>query len=112
MLGPRVRLHLRHRPRFCCWRPIALLSALTITAGLSGCAAKGYRFVVPDGFAGSVRIDFGVPTSPRLPVQDGLLVVRVPRDGVVQTPNSIRAPSATSSTRRSPEAPSSRHPQT
>ncbi len=47
--------------------------------------AQSFHLVFPDAYRGWARIDFGSPTSPRLPTKNGELVVVVPPSGVVQT---------------------------
>jgi hypothetical protein len=46
---------------------------------------KAYTWILPDGYAGWVRVDFGVVGAKPLPVEDGYRVLRVPESGVVET---------------------------
>jgi hypothetical protein len=50
---------------------------------------KSYTWVLPDGYAGWVRVDFGVVGAKPLPVEDGYRVLRVPESGVIETCDAL-----------------------
>ncbi len=43
------------------------------------------RFVLPAGYVGWVRVEFGVSGAPPVPVEDGQYVFRIPRSGLLKT---------------------------
>jgi hypothetical protein len=44
-----------------------------------------YRFLIPEGYVGWVRIDFNVNNAPPLPVENGYYLVKVPPTGRLRT---------------------------
>jgi hypothetical protein len=44
-----------------------------------------YRFLIPEGYVGWIRIDFNVAGAPELPMEDGYYVFRFPESGRLQT---------------------------
>ncbi len=50
---------------------------------------KAYLWLLPPGYVGWVRIDFGVPGEAPLTKEDGYSVLPVPADGVVRTCDSL-----------------------
>lgn len=46
---------------------------------------RASRFVIPEGYVGWVRIEYGVPDASPLPVEEGEHVFRIPADGVLRT---------------------------
>jgi hypothetical protein len=50
---------------------------------------KAYTWILPEGYAGWMRVDFGVVGAKPLPVEDGYRVVRVPDSGVVETCDAL-----------------------
>jgi hypothetical protein len=47
------------------------------------------RFVLPEGFAGPLRVYYGITGAPPLPVENGWRVIKVPRSGHVETSSPI-----------------------
>jgi hypothetical protein len=43
------------------------------------------RYLIPSGYVGWVQVQYGIPTAPPLPREDGGQLIRVPPSGVVQT---------------------------
>lgn len=70
---------------------IAGIAGISILAGAAGfvwvqrTASQTVIYVLPAGYVGWIRVDFGVPTAAPLARADGAYVVRVPRGGVVDT---------------------------
>jgi hypothetical protein len=50
---------------------------------------KAYIWLLPDEYAGWVRVDFGAPSAPSLPEEDGYRVLRVPENGIVRTSDAL-----------------------
>ena len=44
-----------------------------------------YRFLIPEGYVGWIRVDFNVPDAPQLPVEDGFYIFKFPETGRLQT---------------------------
>lgn len=51
--------------------------------------AKRYRILIPEGYHGTVYINFGVKNAPSLQLEDGYKLITVPSDGIVQTSSEI-----------------------
>lgn len=47
-----------------------------------------YRFLIPEGYVGWVRVDFGVAGAPPLPAEDGYYVLKIPLTGRLKTSSS------------------------
>jgi hypothetical protein len=47
-----------------------------------------YRFLIPEGYVGWVRVDFDVASSPELPIEEGYYVFKFPKSGRLQTSSS------------------------
>ena len=47
-----------------------------------------YRFLIPEGYVGWIRVDFNVPDAPPLPVEDGFYIFKFPETGRLQTSSS------------------------
>jgi hypothetical protein len=47
-----------------------------------------YRFLIPEGYVGWVRVDFDVASAPALPIEDGYYVFKFPTSGRLQTSSS------------------------
>jgi hypothetical protein len=69
---------------------ICLASLLLLTGG---CLRTRHptQFLIPNGYVGWVDISYGVHDAPRLPVEGGYTVVRVPANGKAQTSTEIEA---------------------
>lgn len=52
-------------------------------------ARTNQRFVLPEGFAGPLRVYYGISGAPALPVEEGWRVITVPRSGHVETSSPI-----------------------
>jgi hypothetical protein len=50
--------------------------------------ALPYRFLVPEGYVGWIRVDFDVSNAPLLPVEDGFYIFKFPKSGRLQTSSS------------------------
>jgi hypothetical protein len=73
-----------------------LLFSMTLTAFLVICLASipatgqekrrlPYRYLIPEGYVGWVRIDFNVKDAPPLPVEDGYYLLKIPLTGRLKT---------------------------
>jgi hypothetical protein len=49
---------------------------------------RAYRFLIPEGYVGWVRVDFDVPGAPELPVDDGFYIFKFQKSGRLQTSSS------------------------
>lgn len=89
-------------PRFVNKRSWVPLIATVLTLGLTllvierlqqvaepAPARTSQRFVLPEGFAGQLRVYYGIAGAPALPVEDGWRVITVPRSGHVETSSPI-----------------------
>jgi len=47
--------------------------------------ALPYRFLIPEGYVGWIRVDFDVPGAPPLPIEDGFYIFKFPESGRLQT---------------------------
>jgi hypothetical protein len=47
-----------------------------------------YRFLIPEGYVGWVRVDFDVVGASELPIEDGYYVFKFPKSGRLQTSSS------------------------
>lgn len=47
--------------------------------------ALAYRFLIPEGYVGWIRIDFGISGTAPLPMQDGFYVFKISETGRFQT---------------------------
>ena len=72
---------------------LTIATAITMLVLSSYSAGKdiGYRFILPKGYTGWVRIQFGVPSAPELQIDDSgyEATVFVPETGFVQTNSSF-----------------------
>jgi hypothetical protein len=51
-------------------------------------ASTPYRFLIPEGYVGWVRVDFDVPTAPPLTIEKGYYIFKFPKSGRLQTSSS------------------------
>ncbi len=63
---------------------MTVIGGATLVSGRTQ-TPQSFDLIFPDGYRGWVRIDFGSPTAPPLPMEDGAYRVVVPPSGVVQT---------------------------
>lgn len=50
--------------------------------------ALPYRFLIPEGYVGWIRVDFDVSNAPQLPIEDGFYIFKFPESGRLQTSSS------------------------
>ncbi len=64
-----------------------MLSLLLLLLPLHGCSngRRSCRYLIPSGYVGFVRIDYGVSGAPSLPLEQGFLLFRIPSTGYLQT---------------------------
>jgi hypothetical protein len=73
------------------WRLLVGLIASLVLLGfvlaysLNGPSRTPMRYLFPQGFTGKYSIELGVKTAAPLPVEDGFLVLQIPKDGQLQT---------------------------
>lgn len=79
------------------WAARAVLVA-TLACGVAACSPDArtqdaesrclpmYRFLVPEGYVGWIRVDFNAKDAPALPVEGDHLVFRIPESGYLRTP--------------------------
>jgi hypothetical protein len=73
------------------WVAWGLVLASAVGALVGGCyqRRRSQRFLLPDGYVGWFEVRYGVQSAPALPVQDGFDLVRVPKNGLVETSTPI-----------------------
>jgi hypothetical protein len=59
-----------------------------LTFGQNRNGTLPYRFLIPAGYVGWVRVDFDVPGAPELPVEEGYYIFVFPKSGRLQTSSS------------------------
>jgi hypothetical protein len=69
-------------------RALTLLALASIAAGC-GQERHAIRYLLPEGYTGGVAIVYGVKGAAALPMEDGRLLVRIPRDGLLRTSTTI-----------------------
>lgn len=75
---------------------IVVSAALIITlqmASISICGQTSrktlpYRFLIPEGYVGLIRVDFDVAGAPPLPIEDGFYIFKFSESGRLQTSSS------------------------
>lgn len=67
----------------------AIVLCLSVASGLAnGPQARPkypYKFLIPEGYVGWVRVDFYVQGAPALPIEEGYYVIKVPDTGRLST---------------------------
>ncbi len=48
-------------------------------------APRSFRFLIPEGYRGWVRVEFEVPGMPSLPTEAGQIVIEIPPSGTLRT---------------------------
>jgi hypothetical protein len=48
-------------------------------------APRSFRFLIPEGYRGWVRVEFEVPGMPPLPTEGGQTVIKIPPSGLLRT---------------------------
>ncbi len=46
---------------------------------------RSFRFLIPEGYSGWVRVEFEIPDAPLLPVEGGQTVLEIPPSGTLRT---------------------------
>jgi len=64
---------------------LAVGLASWIAFALRGSSRRASRFMIPDGYVGWVKVEFGVPGAPPLPVEGGKYVVLFSPSGFLKT---------------------------
>jgi hypothetical protein len=71
---------------------LALVLSFQITSvsicGQTSRKSLPYRFLIPEGYVGWIRVDFNVPGAPPLPVEDGFYIFKFSETGRLQTSSS------------------------
>lgn len=71
---------------------LALVLSFQITSvsicGQTSRRSLPYRFLIPEGYVGWIRVDFNVPGAPPLPVEDGFYIFKFSETGRLQTSSS------------------------
>ncbi|HEY4766693.1 MAG TPA: hypothetical protein VIH75_23680 [Candidatus Sulfotelmatobacter sp.] len=49
---------------------------------------RSWRFLIPEGYRGWVRVEFEIPGAPPLPAQAGQIVLKIPPTGLLRTSSS------------------------
>ena len=47
------------------------------------------RYLIPDGYIGEIRIEYGVKKAPALPLEEGRHLLVIPRSGILQTSTQL-----------------------
>jgi hypothetical protein len=63
---------------------LALFTAFALW-GTGNSTHRSSRFLIPEGYTGWIRIEFEVQGAPRLPIEGGQYVLKIPSDGVLRT---------------------------
>lgn len=48
-------------------------------------APRSFRFLIPEGYSGWIRVEFEIPGTPLLPVDAGQTVLKIPPSGLLRT---------------------------
>jgi hypothetical protein len=66
---------------------LVLLTGLALWFGMStrNSTRSSSLFLIPEGYAGWIRIEFEVQGAPPLPIEGGQYVLKIPSDGVLRT---------------------------
>jgi len=72
-----------------------LIAALLFSISIASLSSSGqtqrplpYRFLIPEGYVGWIRVDFEVPGAPPLPVEGGFYTFKFSDTGRIQTSSS------------------------
>jgi hypothetical protein len=68
----------------------ALLTALALWLGMGTRTStrRSFRFLIPEGYAGWIRVEFEVPGAPPLAMEGREYILRIPPNGVLRTSSS------------------------
>jgi hypothetical protein len=64
---------------------LSLLLSASILASGQGQGRRPYRYLIPEGYVGWVRVDFNVKDAPELPIEDGYYILMIPPSGRLLT---------------------------
>jgi hypothetical protein len=65
---------------------IAMLTgALWLGTNARNATHRASRFLIPAGYTGWIRVEFEVPDAPRLPMENGQYILKIPPDGILRT---------------------------
>jgi hypothetical protein len=66
---------------------LVILTTLAIWIGLGvrQSSVRSWRFLIPEGYTGWVRIEFEIQNAPALPNEGGRFVIKIPAGGVLRT---------------------------
>jgi hypothetical protein len=67
---------------------IALHALANLVYGQQPPKTMPYRFLVPEGYVGWIRVDFDVAGAPAIPIEDGFYVFKFSESGRLQTSSS------------------------
>jgi hypothetical protein len=71
-----------------CFFILFIFSGLSVASAQNAATARAYRFLIPEGYVGWVRVDFNIAGAPELPIEDGFYVFKFPKSGRLQTSSS------------------------
>src|ERR1700720_930593 len=64
---------------------ITLTNASALIHGQNQRKSLPYRFLIPEGYVGWIRVDFDVPSAPELPIEDGYYIFKFSESGRLET---------------------------
>jgi hypothetical protein len=64
---------------------LAGILGVAILGRLGGCGYATYRYLVPQGYVGWVRVDYKLPGTPPLPTEGGAYAAKIPPSGRLAT---------------------------
>lgn len=68
---------------------LLMVLCLTWTTAMSCQDRRSDLYLIPEGYVGWVRVDYGIKDAPPLPIEDGYYVVKFPATGHVRTSTRI-----------------------
>ncbi len=76
---------------------LVILMALALWLGLGAKPSniRTWRFLIPEGYTGWVRIEFEIPNTPALPGKNGEYTLTIPSDGKLRTSSTEQYGAAT-----------------
>ena len=64
---------------------IVTVMAILTTGCKEGKKGIADRYLIPDGYIGEIRVEYGVKNTPALPLEEGRHLLVIPRSGSLQT---------------------------
>jgi hypothetical protein len=66
---------------------LILVIGLGVRFGTNGrnLSPRSFRFLIPEGYRGWVRVEFEIPGVPALPAERGQIVIKIPPSGLLRT---------------------------